>query len=275
MSASNLRKALAARTSWSKQALSNRVQKLRAITPMTTATAHGVLAHQQRMKIDKYLDGDELRLVQNVLPAIAQAQNAGAIPASGSSVRRDRRPTNGGSGRTIVFAGNFTTDNLLLEDGKIREAREMAGVYPVLYVLENSIRELIRRVLSAAYGANWWDTALTSAKAKEAKSKADQRRSGENHMRWHQRRGSRPVDYADLKDLGAIILSKQSDFFPAVLGDTREWFEQFMRELEPSRNVLCHMNPLTPHNVADVRLKAQRWRNLIEGRRDSIPEAID
>jgi len=242
---------------------------------MTTATAHGVLAHQQGVKIDRYLDGDELRLVQNVLPAISQARNT--VAADGGTGGRTRpqsslakTPSNG---RTIVFPNNFSTDDPLLSDTKLREARDMAAVYPVLYVLENSIRELIKRVLSAAYGTNWWEQALTSAKAKDVKSKADQRRNGEDHMRWHQRRGVHPIDYADLKDLGTIILSKQSDFFPTVLGDARDWFDGFMRELEPSRNVLCHMNPLTPHNVLDVRLWAEKWRRLVEGRREFIPKA--
>jgi hypothetical protein len=274
---SDLRKALTKRTGWSKQVLSKRVKKLRTITPMATATAHGVLAHQQGMKIDKYLDADELRLVQNVLPAISQAASSLSASTNGGPdgrVRSKASVVKGRlAGRTIVFPSNFSTDDPLLSDSKLREAREMAEVYPVLYVLENSIRELVKRVLSSTYGTNWWDSALTSAKARDVKSKADQRRTGEDHMRWHQRRGVHPIDYVDLKDLGTIILSKQTDFFPGVLGDSRDWFEQFMRELEPSRNVLCHMNPLTGHNIADVRLKAERWRSLVDGRQEFIPKA--
>ena len=91
-------------------------------------------------------------------------------------------------------------------------------------------------------------------------------------MRWHQRRGAHPLDYVNLDDLTTIIEAKQDDFFPDVLGE-REWFIQFMRELAPSRNVLCHMNPLDTLHVKDIRLRAERWRNLIEGHIANIPPA--
>jgi hypothetical protein len=44
-----------------------------------------------------------------------------------------------------------------------------------------------------------------------------------------------------------------------------------MLEIEPSRNVVCHMNPLSPDNVELVRIRLGGWRSLIEGRIDHIP----
>ena len=45
-----------------------------------------------------------------------------------------------------------------------------------------------------------------------------------------------------------------------------------MKELKPSRNVVCHMNPLDDHNITDVKLKTQKWEKLIEAARDKIPD---
>jgi hypothetical protein len=38
-----------------------------------------------------------------------------------------------------------------------------------------------------------------------------------------------------------------------------------MKELKPARKVVCHMNPLADHNIADVKLKTQRWEKLLGG----------
>ena len=174
--------------------------------------------------------------------------------------------------RTLVFPGTFTLTDPLLPEGKLREAREMAAIYPLLYVIENSIREVVQRVMRAKYGADWWNTALTSGKAKQVKLTSAQRQDSEVRMSWHQRRGAHDIDYIDLSELRDIILAKQDDFFPDVLGDNRAWFEQFMRELIPSRNVVCHMNPLAQHNVDDVvRVKVTRWFTLLTERRAHIP----
>jgi hypothetical protein len=156
----------------------------------------------------------------------------------------------------------------------LQEAQEMAAIYPVLYVLENSMREVVRRVMAHAHGADWWDTVMTRGKLTGVHQKAESRRNGEKATRWHQRRGADPLDYVDLNDLGIIILNQQSLFFPDPLGARKEWFEQFMRELEPSRNVVCHMNPLTPHNVTDVQLRAAKWFTMLEEQQHLIPAAV-
>jgi hypothetical protein len=278
MSARDLRAKLAERTSWSKQVISARVQQLQKVTPMSTLTAQAVLAYRSGIRIDRYLNADEVRQVRDVLPEVAAADHAPHLrPAARpvDHVARSRNPRRRGSSdesaRTVVCPPEFRATDPILPDVVIKEAREMAAIYPILYVLENSIRELVRRVMAAKYGDDWWNTALMAGKVKQLKHNSDVRRAKEDQMRWHQRRGAHPIDYVDLSDLGDIVIAKHEDFFPTVLGDTRHWFEQFMRELEPSRNVLCHMNPLDSTNVRDVQLKAERWRKLVAGQLGAIP----
>jgi hypothetical protein len=45
--------------------------------------------------------------------------------------------------------------DILLSPEKVGQAKRMASVYSLLYVLENSMREVIRRVMNAKYGGNW------------------------------------------------------------------------------------------------------------------------
>ncbi len=262
-----LRTALVQKTGWSKQTLSRHVQAVKDELPMDTPTAQGVLAHRQRLRLDRYLDAATLASVQGVIARLGGGTGGGRPRGAGES----GNGTAAGRARPIVLPREFKTSDPLLSDAKLQEAREMAAVYPILYVMENSMREVIQRVMTAKYGADWWNTALTSGKVKQLKDRSDTNRSKEDRRRWHQRRGARPLDYVTLDDLAMIIEAKQDDFFPDVLGE-REWFVQFMRELAPSRNVLCHMNPLDVHDVRDIKVKAERWRKLIEGHMDNIPD---
>lgn len=282
MATSSLRHALAKKTSWNKNQLSSRVQQIRKALPVSTATAQAVIAHQQGIKIDRFLDDEELKQVQEVIAklrtsatavASTKANGAGGARAPLAGVRAAKRTTGTSArARTVVFPGMFTLTHPLLPESKLREAQEMARIYPLLYVIENSMREVVQRVMRAKYGADWWNTALTSSKMLGVKRNAAQRQVGEMKMSWHQRRGSHDIDYIDLSELRDIILANQDDFFPDVLGDNRAWFEQFMRELLPSRNVVCHMNPLAQHNVDDVvRVKARRWLMLLSERQAHIP----
>lgn len=270
MASRQLREALIGRTHWNTRQLSSRVQHLRAQTPMTTGMAQAVLAHRNGVHIAKYLHEDEVHRVRDILAklAVMSAGNGNGVKAGTRSKSATKKQV---SERTIVFPSKFRLRDPFLPDAKVREAQEMAAVYPILYVLENSMREVVQRVMRAKHGADWWNSALTSGLMKELKERSDSRRKKEELTSWHQRRGAHPIDYIDLRELGAIIFAKQDDFFPEVLGNNRQWLEQFMREVEPSRNVLCHMNPLSELNARDLEVKAERWRQMLEERRDKIP----
>lgn len=273
MTKGELRAELLLRTGWTRQTLSRHVQAVKDEMPMDTKTAQCVLAHRHRIRLDQYLTPDALAGVQGVLARIGHGRR-GASPAKGNGGVTNGSGSRRRTPRTIVFPKEFKTSDPLLSDVKLQEAREMAAVYPILYVLENSIRELIKRVMTAKYGADWWDTALTSGNAKQLKVNSDRVRAREKTTAWHQRRGAHPIDYVTLADLGTIIEAKQDAFFPDVLGDSKQFVHNLVRELAASRNVLCHMNPLVDYNIDDIKVKAERWRHLIEGHLENIPDAV-
>lgn len=266
---SELRKALLASTRWTRQRMSQLVQRKQGLLPMTTRVAQAIIAHERGIRLGKYLEGEDLREVQEIVTQLQSVRGAAAGGADG-------RPSRGGGQkprephRVIVFPSQFRLTGPLLPATKLNEAREMAQIYPLLYLIENSLREVIRRVMEANFGEDWWGKALTSGKAKQMKVTADQRMAKEEVQAWHQRRGAHPVDYVDLDDLRVIAVSKPQLFFPNLLGE-QLWFEQFMRELYPSRCVVCHMNPLSKDNVQDVRLKAKKWRSLLTAAAKRLP----
>ncbi len=259
-----LRRALLEKLGITPQALSQRVTRKKASLPMSTQDATCVIAHEQGLPIDRFLPEEDLTRVRSLVAMSASTSES--VPAKRSAAKKSaNRPIE------IRFPKEFRLKDPVLSKQKIEEARQMAEVYPLLYVLENSIREVIRRVMSGKYGEDWWGTEFTRGKVKGVRDKANTRRDQElTKQSWHQRRGDHPIDYVDLRDLLTIINARQSDFFPDVITD-RDWFTQFMRELEPSRNVLCHMNPLDDLNVKDVRQKLERWNRMITERQANIP----
>ena len=259
-----LRLALLAKLGVQRSALSKRVQNKKRETPMSTEEATYLIAHEAGIKIDKYLDADEVSRIRE-LHANSRPRGEVAVKP-----RRTRSGSSTGQPRELVFPGDMRVTNALLPPGKLQEALAMARVYPLLYVLENSIRELIKRVMVGKFGTDWWETQLKKGKLRTVYHNAKSRMQGETKNRWHQRRGSHPIDYLEIGDLEKIITGKQDHFFPDIISD-RLWFEQFMREIYPSRHVVCHMNPLDSDNVHDIRLKVRRWEKMIQANLANIP----
>jgi len=262
-----LRHALLKKLGITQQALSLRVQKKIKQLPMSTEEATYAIAHDEGLKLHQYLESDDVARVRQLQ---AQLRHAGAgVPNSG----KPRVPATKGQ-RGIRFANRMKVTSTILSTTKLSEAKEMAALYPILYVLENSMREVVKRVMRAQFGDDWWDTELISGKLKSVQNTAAARMKKESSQRWHQRRGAHPIDYIGIDDLGDIVLGKQSSFFPSVLATDADWFRHFMKELEPSRNVLCHMNPLSETNARDLMTKLERWEALVKEAGAAIPPAV-
>lgn len=259
-----LKKALLAKLGIQPQGLSKRVQKKKAEIPMSTAEATYLIAHEEGLRLDRFLSADEVARIR--------ALHTPRYPAVESRPQQhpQRRKSQPPAVKELRFAGEIRVSNPLLPSAKLTEARAMARIYPVLYVLENSIRELIMRVMKNRFGYDWWGTQLTTGKLKNVHQTAAGRMLSEKRHSWHQKRGAHPIDYADISDLETIISAKQEYFVPAIIPDL-QWFQNFMKELYPSRNVVCHMNPLDEHNVSDVQLRLKKWERTLKSAAAAIP----
>jgi HEPN superfamily Swt1-like protein len=229
--------------------------------------AQALVARRHGMRLQKYLQGADLEKVQQ-----AMATN-GARVAPAPAAQRGGRVKLAAKAWVIAIGKEFKASFPLLSTGKLTEAKEMAAVYPFLFVLENSVRDIIKRVMQAKYGENWWDTQLTSAKAKDVKSRVEQKLAREDEQSWHQGRGKHKIDYTTLGELKVIAASNQALFFPDLLG-TKTWFDGLIDELEPSRNVLCHMNPLTKENADLVKLRFGQWQRHLVKRETDLSTAM-
>ena len=85
----------------------------------------------------------------------------------------------------------------LLDDRFVAAAKRMATVYTAIAAFENTVRDLVRRVLLEKEGANWWETSVSNA----VKAKAKKRQTDEAQHRFHTQRGEDPVSFIDFADL--------------------------------------------------------------------------
>lgn len=261
-----LRRALAKKEGITPQGVSWRVQKLRndhkdlLITPEDAVC---VVAHQAGIRLDEYLDNDTLGRVRGVLQQLSP-QSGGILPTQ----RRNAKSQQKGPERkekVIVIGKEFRVTDPILPERIISEAKEMADVYPFLYILENSLREAIKRVMTARHGGNWWDTKAPQGLRETVKK----RMQDEERNSWHQRRGAHPTDYLDLNQLPSLARQIQGDLVPDIIPSI-EWFTQFVDEVYRSRCVVCHMNPLEKSNIQSVKLRFDQWQKQITAKRSLV-----
>lgn len=166
-------------------------------------------------------------------------------------------------GETMVrFSDDLKISNPNLPESVVMDAKKMLGVYPYLYLFENSVRYLILRTMNEKYGVNWWKMKVS----RPAQMKAEERAQREGKNRWHGKRGQHPIFYVDIDDLRTIISSNNSDFqsrFPAVKRPL-EWIQQRLEEIEISRNVVAHNNPLNDDDIDRVKIFFKDWVKQME-----------
>jgi hypothetical protein len=193
-----LRTALLIKLGITPQALSQRVQKLKTQYPVTTEDAVYIIAQQQGIILSKYLDNDTIDRVRDLL------QQVSSRPISSSSSERripEKKIERPKDNRIIIISKEIKTTDPILPEKKILEARDMAKIYPLLYIMENSIREVIDRVMTSKHGSNWWD----SEAPRGLSDNVSKRMADEKKNSWHQRRGARPIDYLDMDNLTVLV----------------------------------------------------------------------
>lgn len=252
-----LRSALLQKLSVTPQRLSQRVGQIKRLYgPMTTEEGTYVLAHVEGFDLSKYLDHSMVDRVRSLIPA--------GPPATASTKivpKRSKAP----KVRPVRIGARAEEVDALLPDAIANDARQMAEVYPYLYVLENSLRSVIARVMRAAHGSGWW----TRCVPKDVRSRVDGRRLAEDKKPWHGKRGAHEIYYSDFGDLRRIIENNWAEF--ASLFPNRGWITQRLEELEPPRNVVAHHNPISKNDQKRIELYFADSISLLNARHDVIP----
>lgn len=249
-----LKQTLLSKLNISQQALSQRIQKIKKQYSVTTEDATYIIAQQEGIILDKYLSYDMLAHIRGLIRDMVASPNIGASAKKHDSSKRKSRET-----RVIFISKEFSEANLTLSGKTLLEAKEMASLYPFLYIFENSIREVIDKVLTINHGDNWFENCAPSGLIRTVQDRmADEKRNS-----WHQRRGARLIHYLDMNQLSPLISKFQSEFVPNIIPSV-QWFSELINEVYQSRCVLCHMNPLSKDNILAVKLRYKQWQKQIK-----------
>ncbi len=145
-----------------------------------------------------------------------------------------------------------------LEKKVVRDCQKMIDIYMSLYLLENSIRFFILSTLGREYPSeNWWHEKVP----KPVRDRVEDRKKKENENRWHAKRGDHNIHYTAFGDLKDIIIKNWNVFgrcFPSQL-----WIQSKLAELELSRNIIAHNNPLPQDEIQRIKLYFRDWTKQI------------
>jgi hypothetical protein len=135
----------------------------------------------------------------------------------------------------------------------VEAAKPMAIVHTTIAAFENSVREFVKGVLAESVGDNWWDDKVSE----RIRKKAEMRKEDEEKNRWHGSRGSHPLEFTDITELGSIIRSNFVDFEPFCLNE--EWVTSIFRVVERSRNVIMHSGILGRGDLQRLGVNIRDW----------------
>jgi hypothetical protein len=261
----NVKKALLAKLKVTPQRLSQIAKKRKEELPMSTEQAVYTLAHENGIDLSKHLSKEETTEVRGLVSQLRSAVTAYSAATNGGSA--PKKTTTATKPVVVTIAGVNVEKLPGMTAAHAKEAKMMAEkVYPTIYVFENSVRDLIERVLKAQFGADWWTTAVPG----KVQTTAKDHKEAEKKDPWHSQRGGREIDYVFLNDLWAIIKHQWKyfkDLFPS-----QSWAESLITsDMNVSRRVLAHMTPLDADDVKNLEAAFRKWAKQLKGVEDRLP----
>jgi len=161
----------------------------------------------------------------------------------------------------VKFVADPDIPEINLPAEKVSEAKRMATVYPYIYVLENSVRELIKTTLEATHGADWWNICAP----KETINKASERRDKQGASRYYGTKGPHPIYLVDLDDLRNTMIRNWKDFEPELpkLPNSQAWVINTLQIIEEVRNIVAHNNPISNDDEQKLKVYFKEWGKRI------------
>jgi len=245
------------------QALNARVGALARRLAIPSDEALYLLAHQNRINLSKALDPATLA---NVREHVASLHKDTVLDRAAMPPRAPKEQRPQPARRITVEIGALSVDEVpCMGEAMALQARQLArDVYPKLFLIENSARELISRIMTAARGVGWWSTIEPDLQEKSKRYAASELRQA-----WHPTRGKEPIQFVDLPDLVRIVEDNWDhfkDIFPK-----KTWFGHFIDDLNVSRRVVAHMSPLKAQGIKYVDASFEKWTSLLKAATAKLP----
>jgi len=227
------------------QALSQRAKRIKSsYGPMSTDEAVYVIAHQEGIDLSRYLSIQVIDRVRSLVPKDLP-RPAGITPSKTVKAKKTKRAT--------------TSSYPMVKESMISRSVTIGNEsFPQVFVLENSIRNLIIAKLKKAYGSDWWN----KARIKGIRDTVQRTIDKEKKHPHRERRGLHPIFYSNFADLKQIILNERNQFTDVIIDC--QWFEVEMDQVYMARNSLAHSVLISEDDVSRIRLFYRDWARLLE-----------
>jgi hypothetical protein len=227
------------------QALSQRAKRIKSgFGPMSTDEAVYVIAHQEGIDLSRHLPIEIIDRVRSLVPKDLPKPSAPVTPKT-TPVKKKKRAA--------------TSSYPLVKESMISKSVAIGQEsFPQVFVLENSIRNLIIARLTKAYDADWWN----KAQIKNIRDSVQRTIDKEKKYPHREKRGLHPIFYSNFADLKQIILNERK-YFNDVIIDF-QWFAVEMDQVYMARNSLAHSVLLTEDDASKIRLFYRDWARLLD-----------
>lgn len=133
-----------------------------------------------------------------------------------------------------------------------KQAKQMTGVYYLVFCLENSVRKLVSDRLTEKYGATWWGTKVPSSVQKKVLG----RKNDEKDTPFSER-SNESIYYSDFRDLIDIIESNWSDFSDSFR--SIESVKSTLETLNVLRRAVAHNALLDEDEILRLKMHVKDW----------------
>lgn len=251
MNGGQLRHHVQAQLRIGERALRNRLANaMRAHPTITRDDALLFIAADAGINISQYVEDHA------TLDRIRQLQQTQPPPRPGRSARS--KQASAATGVRVTIARDIKLSDPVLPQRIINDAKLMAErVYPIMYIFENSVREVIQRVMVRAYGDKWW----AQKAPKKVRDTVAGRMQSEKGKAWHSKRGTHEIYYTDIDELKGIVASNWEPFAP--LFNDQSWFTHTVNQIAVSRHVVAHSNPISKQDLKRLEVNFTDWENQI------------
>ena len=255
-----IRESLLEKSGWSSSTLTRRI---RALNPyMSKRHALLVLARDKGVDLEKHgVDPATILEVGRLLREHRQPnQPKTATDQTGVETTKSKQVKFKAAGYDGPIPASM---NGLVNIGHQRSAE----AYPAVAVFENSVRELIRRVLNKEHGSGWWETAVPT----QIQKKATRYMNDDVEDPWHDPRGEHPLFYIGFWDYTSIIIDDENwPLFQPIL-DRKSLVVETLRAVNVSRRVVAHNGALSRDDAELLKPTISKWLKHLAARDDLIP----
>jgi hypothetical protein len=218
-----------------------------------------IIAAEREIDLFDYLEPDAVERIRHIMAQHTSSKSKAPVPTTGQATRE----VSSTKKKTRQDKLALDVDSILVQNlpsNIVKEAKEMANVYPLFYILENSIRVFILDILKKSFGKDWWEKSQISSGIRKNVTK---RMADDERAKWHGRRKAHPIFYVNTGDLSRIIETNWEYFKDTGISNP-QWVNTYITEIiERSRNIVMHCNPLPKRDITRLRVIFEDWMSII------------